>query len=89
MKLVDDAGLSLQQAIACLTCNPAKTLGLNLGTLSEGAPADICIFDPNESWEFDPDEMLSNGKNNPFGGMQMRGRVAHTIIGGVVATDLI
>lgn len=89
LKLVDDAGLSLQQAIACLTCNPAKTLGLNLGTLSEGAPADICIFDPNKSWEFDPDEMLSNGKNNPFGGMQMRGRVAHTIIGGVVATDLI
>ena len=89
LKLVDDAGLSLQQAIACLTCNPAKTLGLSLGTLSEGAPADICIFNPNESWEFDPDEMLSNGKNNPFGGMQMRGKVAHTIIGGVVATDSI
>lgn len=89
LKLVDDRELTLAQALACLTSNPATTLGLNLGTLSTGSPADMCIFDPNESWEFDPETMLSSGKNNPFGGVQMRGKVIHTIVGGVVATDSI
>ncbi len=89
LKLVDDTELSLPQAIACLTCNPAQALGLELGTLGDGAAADICIFNANESWDFDPEQMLSSGKNNPFDGMRMRGKVVHTIVGGVVATDLI
>ena len=89
LKLVDENVLSLEQAIACLTCNPAKTLGLDVGSLSVGAPADICIFEPNETWTFDSEQMLSYGKNNPFSGIQMRGRVIHTIANGVVATDSI
>ena len=89
LKLVDDGVLSLRQAIACLTSNPAAALGLKLGTLKEGTPADICIFDPKKSWEFDPEQMLSSGKNNPFGGWQMHGKVVHTIVNGVVATDYI
>ncbi len=89
LRLVDEGVLSLPQALACLTCNPAKALGLELGTLSCGAPADICIFDPDETWEFDPEKMLSRGKNNPFGGMQMRGKVIHTIVNGSVETDSI
>ena len=89
LKLVDENVLSLEQAIACLTCNPAKTLGLDVGSLSVGAPADICVFEPNETWTFDSEQMLSYGKNNPFSGIQMRGRVMHTIANGVVATDSI
>ena len=89
LKLVDENVLSLEQAIACLTCNPAKTLGLDVGSLSVGAPADICVFEPNETWTFDSEQMLSYGKNNPFSGIQMRGRVIHTIANGVVATDSI
>ncbi len=87
LKLVADETLSLQQAIACLTCNPAAALGLSLGTLSDGAPADICVFDSNESREFDPEQMVSSGKNNPFGGMRMQGKVLYTIVDGVVASD--
>ena len=89
LKLVDQNVLSLEQAIACLTCNPAKTLGLDVGSLSVGAPADICVFEPNETWTFDSEQMLSYGKNNPFSGIQMRGKVIHTIANGVVATDSI
>ena len=89
LKLVDENVLSLEQAIACLTCNPAKTLGLDVGSLSVGAPADVCAFEPNETWTFDSEQMLSYGKNNPFSGIQMRGRVIHTIANGVVATDSI
>ncbi len=88
LKLVDDGLLSLRQALACLTCNPAETLGLGLGTLSEGVTADICIFDPKSTWQFDPEQMSSRGKNNPFGGMQMRGKVTHTVVGGMVTTHL-
>ena len=89
LKLVDENVLSLEQAIACLTCNPAKTLGLDVGSLSVGAPADICAFEPDETWTFDSEQMLSYGKNNPFSGIQMRGKVIHTIANGVVATDSI
>ena len=89
LKLVDENVLSLEQAIACLTCNPAKTLGLDVGSLSVGTPADICVFEPNETWTFDSEQMLSYGKNNPFSGIQMRGKVIHTIADGVVATDSI
>lgn len=89
LKLVDENVLSLEQAIACLTCNPANTLGLDVGSLSVGTPADICVFEPNETWTFDSEQMLSYGKNNPFSGIQMRGKVIHTIADGVVATDSI
>ena len=87
LKLVDDGVLTLSQAIACLTCNPAKTLGVNVGTLCAGSPADVCIFDPEEIQVFDPEEMLSRGKNNPFGGWQLRGKVVHTIVNGQFVTD--
>lgn len=87
LKLVDENVLSLKQAIACLTCNPAKILGLDAGSLAVGAPADICVFEPAEAWEFDSEQMTSYGKNNPFSGMTMRGKVIHTIVGGAEATD--
>ena len=87
LKLVEEKVLSLQDAIACLTANPAQTLGLNTGTLSPGSLADICIFDPEMTWELDTERMLSSGKNNPFGRSQLRGKVIHTIVDGIVATD--
>ncbi len=87
LKLMDETELSLQQALACLTCNPAATLGLDLGTLAVHAPADICIFDPHESWVFDSEQMLSSGKNNPFSGTEMQGKVIYTIVDGVITTQ--
>ncbi len=87
LRLVDEGILSLQQAIACLTANPAATLRLGLGTLDVQHPADVCIFDPNERWTLETEKMQSRGKNNPFGGQTMRGRVKYTIASGKIAYE--
>ena len=84
LRLVDEGVLELQQAIACLTCNPARILQIRGGSLTDGSPADICIFDPNKTWEFNPRKMLSSGKNNPFGGWTLRGKVIYAVVDGKI-----
>lgn len=85
LKLVDEKVLELPEAIACLTCNPAQTLGIEAGTLVPNSAADICIFDPNLIWKLDTENMLSGGRNTPFAGMEMRGKVTHTMVNGKLA----
>ncbi len=83
LRLVDEGVLSLPQAIAQVTCNPARILGLTeLGQLGAGAAADLCIIDPDAQWECQPTRFLSRGKNSPFGGWPFRGKVTHTFVGG-------
>jgi len=84
MKLVDDEILPLQQAIASLTINPANILGIDTGRISAGAPADLCIFNPNAHYECEPDKTLSAGKNTPFGGWLFTNEVSHTIVNGKI-----
>ncbi|MBD3331186.1 amidohydrolase family protein [Candidatus Peregrinibacteria bacterium] len=76
--------LSLSQALAKITINPAKILGLKKGTLSPGADADICIFDPKESFTVDRFAFKSKGKNSPFHGMKVFGKVHKTIVNGEI-----
>jgi len=76
------SGLSLTQALELLTAGPARTLGLECGILTTGAPADICIFDPDADWVLETEALLSSGKNTPFAGRRMRGRVTHTLVDG-------
>ena len=66
LKLVDEGVLELPQAIACLTRNPARVLQVNGGTLKGGSPADICIFDPNQSWNFRPKKNAKRWKKQSF-----------------------
>lgn len=82
LKLTERGGLSLTQVLALLTCNPARILGLDTGSLAPGAPADICIFDPDAEYVFDRSRMASRGRNTPFHGWPLRGRVTHTLVGG-------
>jgi len=84
LKLVQDGILDLPTAITRLTSGPAAILGLPLGQLSAGADADICIFDPEKSWEFLTDNMLSAGKNTPFQNQTFTGQVTHTLFQGRV-----
>ena len=86
LKLVEEEVLDVTQAIACLTCNPARALGIKAGSLAARSIADICIFDPDLSWTVDPENMLSGGRNTPFAGMEMRGKVTHTFISGKLVT---
>ncbi|MFO1434884.1 MAG: dihydroorotase [Gammaproteobacteria bacterium] len=87
LRLVEQGVLDLSAAIAAMTIGPATILGVEAGTLSEGALADICIFDPDEKWTLSESTMLSHGKNSPFLGQEMRGRVRRTILGGRTVHD--
>jgi dihydroorotase len=82
MRLVRDNVLSLQDAVARLTWEPAKILGMDLGSIELGAIADICIYDPRVIWTLSKDTMLSAGDNTPFHGWEFEGKVAHTIYAG-------
>ena len=82
LKLVDEGVLPLEQAISKLTCEPAKILEIDAGTLSIGNRADICIYNPDTKWVFNRDEMLSQGKNSPFDGWEFKGKVETTFVNG-------
>lgn len=84
LKLVDEGILDLPAAVAHITRLPAQIVGLDVGQLSRGARADICIFDPEARWTLDPAAMVSRGHNTPFANWEFRGRVTHTLIGGRV-----
>lgn len=79
--------LPLAVALARITTDPATILGLDAGSLSPGSPADICVFDPDEPWRVTPAALRSQGKNTPFLGYEMSGRVRLTLVGGRVVFE--
>ncbi len=87
LDLVRSKVLSLSDMIARMSCNPAKLLGLDSGTLSIGAEADVCIFDENTKWAVDREKLVSKGKNTPWHGKEMTGQVTHTIKAGRIVFD--
>jgi dihydroorotase len=84
LRLVEDELLSLPQAIDKITRQPAQILGIDRGTLSVGSDADICIFDPTLYWEVNDGTIISFGKNTPFKGWEMKGKVTYTLLNGNV-----
>lgn len=87
MKLVDDEELSLHQAIASLTSNPADILGIKAGRLKVGSQADICIINPDAHNECQPQNFVSSGKNSPFAGWLFNNEISYTIFGGKLVFD--
>jgi len=86
-QLVEPGVLSLADAIAKLSVNPARILGLPLGELREGWPADITIFDPDAEIVVDASQFASLGRNTPFDAFPLKGRVMHTIVDGTVVLE--
>ena len=82
LKLVDEGVLSLSEAISRLTHGPATILGLETGQISVGAIADICIYDPKHHWQVTEEGLLSQGKNSPFLGWELSGKVRTTLLEG-------
>jgi dihydroorotase len=74
--------LSLSDVIALMTHKGAAICNLPAGTLSEGAAADICIFDPDQKWTVDPDQFKSKSRNCPWNGRTLRGQVKATFVEG-------
>lgn len=81
-KLVMENDFTQMQLLKCMSTNPAKMYGLNAGTLAEGVPADIVIYDPNESRI--AGNYASKASNSPFTGQKLQGVVKYTIIDGKV-----
>lgn len=80
--LVKTNVLTLDEAIAKLTINPAKVLSIDKGTLKQGFDADITIFDPDKEITVDVNKFASKGKNSPFDGFKLFGLVYATLIKG-------
>jgi dihydroorotase len=92
LRVVEDGGISLPEAIERLTVGPVQAVRLDrrtgesgLGTLQAGAPADVVVFDPAARWAVTPEALRSKGKNTPLIGTELQGRVLVTLAGGCVA----
>jgi dihydroorotase len=83
-RLIEPGHLTWLTLLEKLTVNPARVLGLNKGTLNIGADADIAIIDPAARWTVIPDRFRSKSRNTPLAGMELCGRVTHTIVSGEV-----
>ncbi|MEG0764436.1 MAG: dihydroorotase [Pseudoflavonifractor sp.] len=76
--------MALSDILRKMTINPACILRIPKGRLTIGSDGDAVIFDPEERWTVDPEAFLSKGRNTPYGGKELRGRVKYTIVGGEV-----
>lgn len=82
MKMVDEGIISMDDAIRAWCTRPAEIFGLPSGELKKGDPADFVLYDPSAKWQVTPERMHSKGKNTPFMGDTMPGRVNSLFIGG-------
>ena len=80
--------IGLPRLIEMLTINPARLLGLESGTLSLGAPADITLIDPDLEWTVDAGTFQSTSRNTPFHGWKLKGRAVRTIVAGKTVWQL-
>lgn len=85
-QLVKTGHITISEAIAKMTANPARILNLDKGTLSEGADADITIIDLEKEQIVDEAKFESKGRNTPFSGRRLRGWPVMTIVGGEIVS---
>ncbi|MBL8504401.1 MAG: dihydroorotase [Rhodocyclaceae bacterium] len=87
LKWAAEMQLPLARALARITSDAARILGLAAGVLAPGAAADVCIFDPRGSLKVTRESLRSQGKNTPFLGRELPGRVRYTLLDGHVAYE--
>ena len=87
LKWAQEEKIALPAALALITSEPARVLGLTSGHLAVGAEADVCVFDPDAYWKVEPASLRSQGKNTPFLGLELPGRVRYTLVGGQVVHE--
>ena len=84
LKWAQEDNVELPTALSRITAAPAAVLGVAAGNLAVGAAADVCVFDPAAYWRVDRKALRSQGKNTPFLGLEVPGRVRWTLVGGQV-----
>lgn len=85
--LVNSGLMTFDKLIEKMSVNPAKILGINAGTLSVDAPADIALIDLSEEWTVDVEKLHGKSKNTPFKGRRLCGKVKKTILSGKVVFE--
>ena len=90
MATVHNGDVSLPTMVERLTTGPARVLGNGMSkyaALTPGTPADLVLFDPEAVWTVDASKFASMGRNTPLDGVELRGRVAATVVGGRVVYE--
>ena len=87
LKWAQEDSVPLAHALARVTSAPASALGCPGGSLAIGGPADLCVFDPDAHWTVSPATLSSQGRNTPFLGLEIPGRVRTTLVGGRVVFE--
>ena len=82
--LVKSGYMTLEDLVQKMSTAPARILNLGGGAIEEGAPADLTVVDLNEEWTVDPATFVSKGKNTPFKGRKVFGRVKMTLVDGEI-----
>lgn len=82
LRLFHTGCLGLKRVVELLSTNPARVVGLPKGSLKVGADADVTVFDPHVVYKIDASLFRSKSLNSPFIGMEVQGRVRHTLVGG-------
>ena len=85
--LVDDEDLGLMEMIKLLTVSPRKIMGFDNDLLKEGKEAEFVLFNEDEKWVFNRNNINSKSKNSPFINAQLSGKIIHTISKGVITTN--
>ena len=86
-ELVQKGYLTVMQMAEKMSYNPAQVIGLDRGSLAEGKAADVVIFDPKTEYTIDAETFASKGRNTPFDGRKVTGRVRMTIFDGNIVYD--
>ena len=87
LKWAEETRIALPDALAAVTCRPAAILGVQAGELALGCNADLCVFDPAAHVSITADFLKSQGKNTPFIGYELPGRVRYTLVGGQIVYE--
>jgi len=87
LKWGEERGLGLVESLARITCEPARVLGVPSGRIQAGAPADVIVFDPGAPFRVTAEGLRSQGKNSPFLGHELLGRVRTTLVAGNVVYE--
>lgn len=82
LDLVHKNKLDLVTALSAITHRPAEIMNIPAGTLAVDAPASLCLIDPNQEWTVDNAGLISAGKNSPFHGWRIRGKITQTLLNG-------
>jgi dihydroorotase len=87
LKWALESKLSLLEGLARITTQPARILGIAAGRIVAGGSADLCLFDPECYWKVTPAALRSQGKNTPFTGLEVKGKVRYTLIDGQIVYE--